>query len=186
MKNKKIKYADDWRTPPEFYTKLNNLCKFDFDPFPWYHDTSEWSGLNVEWGQSNYVNPPYSDDKSTGYLKTSSIKKAIEERNKGKFSLFTIPVSTSTRLFHDYIKNNMLLMEFVRGRLPFIGINSKGQHVNFHLLRDVDNSKTIEFDGELIKKYVKNSGQHDSMVVCFGSKEHYNKYNLGELKNIVG
>jgi hypothetical protein len=49
-------------------------------------------------------------------------------------------------------------------RLPFIGINSKGQKVNYHLIEEVT-KETIIFDEKEIPLHVKNSGQHDSMLV---------------------
>lgn len=40
-----------------------------------------------------------------------------------------LPVSTSTALFHDWIQPNAKEIRFVRGRIPFEGINTKGQMV---------------------------------------------------------
>lgn len=63
--------GDDWKTPNEFYNKLNAIYKFDFDPCPYQ---AEFDGLNMEWGQRNYINPPYSRK-----LKEAFVRKALQE-----------------------------------------------------------------------------------------------------------
>ena len=40
--------------------------------------------------------------------------------------MLLLPVSTSTTLFHDYILPNAIEIRYVRGRIRFIGINTKG------------------------------------------------------------
>ena len=56
-----------------------------------------------------------------------------------------LPVSTSTVLFHQYIKPNASDIRFVEGRLKFIGVDKDGN----------------------IKKYNKQGAMHDSMLVIF-------------------
>jgi hypothetical protein len=111
MKNKNIIQKDDWKTPKSFYDKLNSEFNFDFDPCPYQHDTALWDGLEIEWGMRNFVNPPYSRK-----LKTAFVKKAIEESKKGKLCVMLLPVSTSTRLFHDFILPNKKEIRFIDGR----------------------------------------------------------------------
>jgi hypothetical protein len=41
-----------------------------------------------------------------------------------------LPVSTSTVLFHDFIKPYAKEIRFVRGRIKFIGVNTKGKEVS--------------------------------------------------------
>ena len=96
-------------------------------------------------GGVNFINPPYSQS-----LKEAFIKKGIEESKKGKICVFLIPVSTSTRLFHDYIKPNATEIEFVKGRIKFGKIDSNG---NFYY--------------PLNKKGKTQSGTKDSMIVVF-------------------
>ena len=48
MKNRNLENKDDWKTPQDFYNKLNKEFDFDFDPCPYRHDMS-WDGLEVEW-----------------------------------------------------------------------------------------------------------------------------------------
>lgn len=143
MKNRNLNHKDDWQTPFEIYNELNNEFNFDFDPCPLNHDLSIWNGLEIDWGKSNFVNPPYSRK-----LKESFIKKAIDESKKGKICVLLIPVSTSTKIFHDYILPNQNEIRFVKGRIKFIGVNTFGESVS------------------------NKSGMHDSMIVIFnGTKQ---------------
>ncbi|MTV59103.1 hypothetical protein GM547_13740 [Streptococcus pneumoniae] len=57
-----------------------------------------------------------------------------------------LPVSTSTKLFHDHIKPNAKSIRFIRGRIAFEGVNTFGQFVT------------------------KSKGMHDSMIVIFGDR----------------
>ena len=138
MKNKNLNNSDNWATPKEFYDKLNNEFNFDFDPCPINHDLSLWDGLEIEWGKSNFINPPYSRK-----LKEAFVLKAIEESKKGKICVMLLPVSTSTKLFHEHIFPNHWEIRFIKGRIKFLGINTFGEYVT---------NKTP---------------MHDSMVVIF-------------------
>ena len=129
MKASKPKQPDDWRTPPEFYQSLHDKYDFDFDPCPFEHDMS-WNGLHVEWGQRNFVNPPYSRPNLKLF-----IQKGIEESRKGKFCLFLIPASTDTKLFHEIILPNADNIKFVKGRLKFQGYNNQGQLVSYPAMK---------------------------------------------------
>jgi hypothetical protein len=159
MKNRNLNHKDDWATPPDFLEKIRKKYGDFFDPCPWMHDINEWDGLKVEWQELNYVNPPYNLRDKTEFVKT-----AVDYSVFGCKSVLLLPVSTSTVLFHDWVQP--FLKEpiwFVRGRLRFIGINSKGQYVNYDQIQEVT-KETIEYEGVEIPKYVKNSGQHDSMI----------------------
>lgn len=115
---------DNWQTPPDYYQELNEEFNFDFDPCPLNHDLTKWSGLEIDWGQRNFINPPYSRN-----LKEAFILKAIEESKKGKLCVMLLPVSTSTKIFHDHILPNKKEIRFIKGRLKFRGYNSKGDFV---------------------------------------------------------
>ena len=161
MKNRNLDHKNDWATPPYIIKQIEDKfgVEFEFDPCPFMHDTSQWDGLEVEWGNYNFVNPPYSLK-----LKTKFVLKGIEEMKKGKTSLFLLPVSTGTKLFHDYILPNIdqgKNIWFVKGRIPFIGVNTKGQYVNWHLW-----DKEPPEDAE----QVRNSGMHDSMIITFSKQ----------------
>ena len=140
MKNRNIKHIDDWATPSYFYNFLNEEFNFTFDPCPLQHNIKEWDALEIEWGDRNFINPPYSRN-----LKDAFVKKAISEARKGKLCVMLLPVSTSTKLFHEYILPNMTTLRFVKKRIKFIGVNTKGETVS---------NKT---------------GMHDSMIVVFGT-----------------
>jgi phage N-6-adenine-methyltransferase len=126
MKNRNLDHKDEWKTPDWFYNQLNDEFDFDFDPCPLTHDpiTPENDGLLIPWGQRNFINPPYSRK-----LKEAFAKKAISESKLGKLCVMLLPVSTSTVLFHDFIQPNASEIRFVRGRIKFEGINSKGEYV---------------------------------------------------------
>jgi hypothetical protein len=136
MKNRNLEHSDNWATPKELYDKLNAEFKFDFDPCPLH---SDFDGLTIEWGKSNYINPPYSRQ-----LKEAFVIKAIEESKKGKICVMLLPVSTSTKLFHKHILPNAKDIRFLEGRVRFLGINTKGEYVT------------------------NKASMHDSMVVVFG------------------
>ena len=134
MKNRNISHSDNWETPKKLYNSLDAEFGFDFDPCP--INCADFDGLQIDWGKSNFVNPPYSQK-----LKEAFVKKAIKESNKGKLCILLLPVSTSTILFHDYILPNAEEIRFLRGRVKFKGYNTRG---------------------ELVDNKV---GMHDSMVV---------------------
>ncbi|MCK4621308.1 MAG: hypothetical protein KAT62_03735 [Desulfuromonadales bacterium] len=124
MKNRNIKHSDQWATPAYLYDELNKEFSFDFDPCPLAEQIKQ-CGLECEWGQSNFINPPYSRK-----LKDAFVKKAVEESKKGKLCVLLLPVSTSTILFHEVIKPNAKEIRFLKGRIKFIGITTKGEKVS--------------------------------------------------------
>lgn len=123
MKNRNLKLSNDWKTPTYLYNSLNAEFHFDFDPCPLMHDTNLWNGLEIEWGKSNFVNPPYSRK-----LKEEFIKKAYIEAQKEKTVVMLLPVSTSTKIFHEIILPHCEI-RFLRGRVKFERINSFGEPV---------------------------------------------------------
>ena len=135
MKNRNLDNHDNWATPEDLYNKLNDEFDFDFDPCPLF---AKFDGLQEEWGKRNYINPPYSRK-----LKEAFILKAIEESKKGKLCVMLLPVSTSTKIFHEHILPNKKEIRFIKGRLKFSGYNTKGEFVN------------------------NKCGMHDSMIVIF-------------------
>jgi site-specific DNA-methyltransferase (adenine-specific) len=149
MKNRNLDHKDNWGTPLDFYYKLDNEFHFNFDPCPLNHDLDLWDGLKVDWGTSNFINPPYSDKKETGYLKSSFVKKAIEESKKGNLCVLLLPNSTGTKLFHNYILPEKPEIRFVKGRLRFEGVNTFGE------------------------KVADKTGMHDSLIIIFNGKNIY-------------
>ena len=64
----------------------------------------------------------------------------------GKLCVFLLPVSTSTKLFHNVILPENPEIRFLRGRVAFHGYNTKGEYST------------------------KNKGMHDSMLVIFDGR----------------
>lgn len=144
MKNRNLKNTDNWETPKELIQDLaKEFGAFEFDPCPLNHniEMEGWDGLETSWFKTNFINPPYSRK-----LKEAFVKKGIEESKKGNLCVFLLPVSTSTKLFHEYILPNASEVRFLKGRVKFKGYNTKGELV--------DNK----------------CGMHDSMIVVFGKK----------------
>jgi hypothetical protein len=82
-----------WLTPPELMADLEAEFRFDFDPCP-HPKPDGFDGLTCEWGQSNYVNPPFGSIMHNGKKKgpTAWMRKAIEENRKGKRVVIVYPV----------------------------------------------------------------------------------------------
>ncbi len=115
--NKKLMFSSknqNWQTPPEIYDQLNKEFNFDFDPCP---VNPKFDGLKIDWGERNFVNPPF------GREQPKWIKKGFEEWKKGKLVVFLIPARTDTIAFHKYIYPNAEL-RFIKGRLKFINPKS--------------------------------------------------------------
>lgn len=134
MKNRLVQH-DNWATPKAVYDELDTEFSFDFDPCPLFH-TFDGLDLAVKWGKCNFVNPPY-----TRKLKEAFINRAYQESLKGNTSVMLIPVSTSTKIFHEIIYPNAEI-RFRRGRINFLP------------------------NGKFDSKY--KGGQMDSMIVIFG------------------
>tara|TARA_R110000824_G_C14664248_1_gene618210 strand:+ start:62 stop:442 length:381 start_codon:yes stop_codon:yes gene_type:complete len=88
--------------------KWNHDQEDFFDPCPEF-DT--WDGLNIEWDQLNYVNPPYT-------LLKEFVEKALVENNNGKETVLLLPTKTDQQWFHDLLSANAELV-WIRRRLKF-------------------------------------------------------------------
>jgi DNA N-6-adenine-methyltransferase (Dam) len=99
----------DWKTPQAVYQVLDAEFHFDHDPCPphWRVD-----GLTSEWGQSNFVNPPY------GNQLPQWLAKGYTEWQRGKTVVFLVPSRTDTQWWHDYCMQASEI-RFIRGRLKF-------------------------------------------------------------------
>jgi hypothetical protein len=82
-----------WLTPPDVYAALDAEFRFTFDPCP-FPLPEGFDGLTCEWGESNYVNPPFGSIMHEGRKKgpTAWVRKAIEESRKGKRVVLVYPV----------------------------------------------------------------------------------------------
>jgi len=124
MKNRNIDHKNDWRTPQYLIEQLQEEFWDMFDPCPFQHDMS-WDWLKIEWEAVTFINPPYSLD-----LKVAFVEKAAEESKKWKTCVMLLPVSTSTKLFHEVILPNKKEIRFLKGRVKFSWWNTKWERVD--------------------------------------------------------
>jgi hypothetical protein len=82
-----------WLTPPDLMESLQREFNFDFDPCP-FPKPESFDGLTCDWGQVNYVNPPFGSIMHNGRKKgpTAWVRKAIEEHQKGKRVILVYPI----------------------------------------------------------------------------------------------
>lgn len=106
--------SDRWGTPSDVYDPLNEEFHFTHDPCPLnWREGVDPDALEIEWGNSVFVNPPYSRC-------AEFIKKAHDEWEKGgKTIVLLINAITDTRAFHNYILNKAEV-RFVAGRIKFV------------------------------------------------------------------
>ena len=136
MKERK-KIHDDWETPQELLDKLEEEFGMMFDPCP---INMTQNGLKIDWHEKNFINPPYNQKDKEAF-----IRKAYEESLLNKLCVMLLPVSTSTKIFHEIIYPTAEI-RFLKGRVKFTGVNSYGVKVN------------------------NKCGMHDSMIVIFRPK----------------
>lgn len=79
-----------WKTPEILYNCLNELFKFNFDPCPYPRDPN-FNSLNINWKQSNYVNPPFFKEPPTYSGPAEFISKAIEQNDLKNSSVIILP-----------------------------------------------------------------------------------------------
>lgn len=101
----------DWKTPKALYKALDEEFHFDFDPCP-PNPTFNGLDFDFEWGQSNFVNPPYGGD--IGHWMIKGYTQWLE----GKTVVFLVPSRTDTLWWHDYAMKATEI-RFLRGRLKF-------------------------------------------------------------------
>jgi len=83
-----------WLTPPDLLERLAlHFGPFDFDPCP-FPRPDGWEALGSEWGNCNYVNPPFRGNPGP----TAFVRKAIIEQAKGRSSLLVLPVPSYVNL----------------------------------------------------------------------------------------
>ena len=99
----------DWKTPEYLYKTLDNEFHFDHDPCP---VTPTVNGLESDWGNINFANPPYGREISKW------IQKGYREYEQGKTLVFLLPSRTDTAWWHDFVMKATEI-RFIRGRLKF-------------------------------------------------------------------
>jgi len=105
----------DGKTPIDLYEKLDKEFHFDFDPCP---PDADFNGLEIDWKKSNFVNPPFNQQKLW-------VKKAYEQMLKAQIfekqyqSILLLPARTDTKIFHEIILPFAKEIRFIQGRLKF-------------------------------------------------------------------
>jgi len=108
---------DYWLTPPELYERLDAEFHFDFDPCPF--PRAQWDGLEIPWGDRNYVNAPFAK-KDGGIVAWE--RKALAEAAQGKLVYFLKPVNTTeAQLFLKARRVDDL------GRIPWVATDNSGR-----------------------------------------------------------
>jgi len=81
-----------WITPPDLLSSLDQEFRFTFDPCP--YPPPDFNGLEIDWGASNYVNPPFGQTIHLGKKAgpTAWARKSIEEFRKGKTVVLVYPL----------------------------------------------------------------------------------------------
>lgn len=106
--------GDKWITPPSLWKALDDEFHFDsFDPCPIDWQQGDPNGLEIEWAQTTFVNPPFSKIPQW-------IEKADCEWRKGKTIVFVMNMKTNLDAFHDIVLKNPVEIRFVRGRINFL------------------------------------------------------------------
>ena len=91
--------TDDWIK--KMFSDWHDPCPFASIP--------ENDGLEIEWGNKTYVNPPYSNP-------LPWVEKAIEENKKGNMIVMLLRVDTSTKWFAKLVEAKARIL-WVNGRL---------------------------------------------------------------------
>lgn len=88
------------------------LKRYDgwMDPCP-HPRPSDFDGLQVDWGEKAFVNPPW------GHIRPW-VEKALEQCRKGCIVHMLLAAKPTTSVFHDLIFPNACV-EWIRGRLPY-------------------------------------------------------------------
>ena len=85
-----------------------------FDPCP-LNDNPKFNGLEIEWKDKTFVNPPYSNP-------LPWVKKAIEEQKKGKTIVLLLKMDTSTKWFKE-LQEAQAHFLWINGRLHYRGLH---------------------------------------------------------------
>lgn len=156
--NTKVMFSShkiNWKTPQDFYDRLNQEFHFTFDPCP---IVPTFDGLNVSWKKRNFCNPPYG--RKIGLW----IKKAFEESKQGKLVVLLIPSRTDTSWWHSYIMQAEEI-RFIKGRLRFSNYSSSAPFpscvVVFRGYKPHSNLFKSKMQGISKPKYTKKSKDKD-------------------------
>ncbi len=104
-----------WLTPPDLYAVLDAEFSFTFDPCP-YPLPEGFDGLTCEWGERNYVNPPFGSIVHQGRKKgpTAWVRKALAEYRKGRLVVLVYPVDKWVLMLLAVLRSNVRNLGDVR------------------------------------------------------------------------
>jgi len=118
--SKKTGGRDDWGTPPEFFSRLNQKFSLDACASDWNAKCEDYyslergqCGLSLPWKSWTWCNPPYSQ------IKLWYAKALSEARDFGNSSVVLTFARTDTVAFHQYAKRATKMI-FLQGRIRFI------------------------------------------------------------------
>ena len=113
-----------WRTPPELFEQINQVCCFDLDgaaspenalcPYYMSKEDSALSPGRVWPGERVWVNPPYG--KATGRFVAAAREQA---RKHSKLVVLLVPARTDTRWWQDCAMDASAIF-LIRGRIRFL------------------------------------------------------------------
>jgi hypothetical protein len=106
-----------------------------FDPCP-LDSYPKFNGLEIEWGERSFVNPPYSKP-------LLWVNKAIEENKKGKVIVMLLRMDTSTEWFKRLQEADAKFL-WINKRLKF----NTGKPANFPSMLVILNKERYEDDNQ--------------------------------------
>ena len=119
--------SDVHLTPDRVFDMIKEYYGYEksdfFDPCP---VNPEWDGLEIDWREINFVNPPYT-------LLTEFVQKALEQVPKKTIML--LPSKTDQGWFHLLFKYWIRII-WIKGRLKFK--NNKWSATQPHFLVMID------------------------------------------------
>jgi site-specific DNA-methyltransferase (adenine-specific) len=121
--NKFESAKQDWETPIEFFSPINEEFNFTLDAAASAENakvsfffSEEEDGLSQSWGRHTvWLNPPYGAKKKPI---SAWVSKAYKESLSGATSVILIPARTNTNWFHDICLAHAEI-RFIRGRPKF-------------------------------------------------------------------
>lgn len=130
-----------WLTPPDLYAQLDAEFHFTFDPCP-FPKPEGFDGLTCEWGERNYVNPPFGSIIHEGKKKgpTAWMRKAIAQQAKGRLSVVVYPVDKWVLMMLKATGSNVRNLGDVRWCATEDGSQGKGtgRHIAAFILYPPD------------------------------------------------
>jgi hypothetical protein len=143
-----LKAQQQWRkgeqevlTPAALYDQLNEEFNFDHDPAPASYDPKTMDdGLTSEWGQSNFVNPPYKEIQKW-------MAKAIREKAKGKLSVMLIPFHPAE--YREMWNEDITEIRLFTRNIQFQGFSRRHPNGSAIYIFDPTKKKFPKVDGKI-------------------------------------